>query len=175
MNMTWWAPVLYWFPSFVQLIQNYLVSRQQCSRPLLLWYLVFHIQGLILGPYLFLTFIDDYINQVFLSPGSHLVIYADDILLYCPISSPTDYKLTSTHWLVTISLNRTTCHSTPPNVKQCIFTLNTPTNSSPHLSHLMELSYWNCKYLGHWVTVSTNDYYNTLICLIALVSVFESQ
>ena len=32
MNMTWWAPVLYWFPSFVQLIQNYLASRQQCNN-----------------------------------------------------------------------------------------------------------------------------------------------
>ena len=43
--------------------------------------------------------------------------------------------------IIIIDLNRTTCNSTTTNVKQCIFILNTPTNSSPHLSHLMELSY----------------------------------
>ena len=84
MNMTWWAPVLYWFPSFVQLIQNYLASRQQCNNGV-----SSATSAVVSGvPHARIdtrttfvsNFIDNYyINQVFLSPGSHLVIYADDI------------------------------------------------------------------------------------------------
>ena len=48
-------------------------------------------QGSILEPLLFLIYIDD-ISQVNLSPGSKLVLYADDILLYRPISSVDDYR-----------------------------------------------------------------------------------
>ena len=47
-------------------------------------------QGSILGPLLFLIYMND-ISQVNLSPRSKLVLYADDILLYHPISSTDDY------------------------------------------------------------------------------------
>ena len=46
-------------------------------------------QGSILGPLLFLIYID-HISHVNLSPGSKLVLYGDDILLYRPIS---DYQM----------------------------------------------------------------------------------
>ena len=49
-------------------------------------------QGSILGPLLFLIYIDD-IAHIPLSEESKLVLYADDILLYHPISSPWDYEL----------------------------------------------------------------------------------
>ena len=80
------------------MIQNYLASRQQCNNG------VSSATSAVVsgvpharidtGPTFVLIFIDDYTNQVFLSLGSHLVIYADDILLYCPILFPADYKLT---------------------------------------------------------------------------------
>ena len=47
-------------------------------------------QGSILGPLLFLIYIDD-ITKVTLSQGSKLVLYADDILLYRPICTSEDY------------------------------------------------------------------------------------
>ncbi len=47
-------------------------------------------QGSLLGPLLFLIYVND-INGVGLSEGSKLVLYADDILLYRAIQSPEDY------------------------------------------------------------------------------------
>ena len=49
-------------------------------------------QGSVLGPLLFLIYIND-INDLRLSTGSKLVLYADDILLYRPIFSGKDYAL----------------------------------------------------------------------------------
>jgi len=48
-------------------------------------------QGSILGPLLFLIYIDD-IVKVTLSEGSKLVLYADDIFLYRPIRTNDDYS-----------------------------------------------------------------------------------
>ena len=48
-------------------------------------------QGFILGPLLFLIYIDN-IADVNLSDGSKIVLYADDILLYHPISLPMDLE-----------------------------------------------------------------------------------
>ena len=49
-------------------------------------------QGSVLGPLLFLIYINN-VNDLILSPGSKLVLYADDILLYRPIVSKNDYTL----------------------------------------------------------------------------------
>ena len=46
-------------------------------------------QGSILGPLLFLVFIND-IFSVQLSEGSLLLVYADDILLFKSLSSPSN-------------------------------------------------------------------------------------
>ena len=48
------------------------------------------LQGSILGPLLSLIYIDDVTNGLFF-PGTHIVFYADDILLYRTISSSSDY------------------------------------------------------------------------------------
>ena len=47
-------------------------------------------QGSVLGPLLFLLYVND-INDLSLSEGSKLVMYADDVLLYRPIISENDY------------------------------------------------------------------------------------
>ena len=84
-------------PHITTWIHNYLAERYQkvvlngeCSQ-------VSHVvsgvpQGSILGPLLFLIYIDD-ITDIALSPESKLVLYADDILLYRIISSRSDFNL----------------------------------------------------------------------------------
>ena len=47
-------------------------------------------QGSVLGPLLFLIYIDD-ITSLQLSEGTKISLYADDMLLYKPISSDNDY------------------------------------------------------------------------------------
>ncbi len=75
-------------------IHNYLVERQQSvvvngvsSEPTGVGSGV--PQGSIVGQLLFLIYVDN-ITKVNLSSGSRLVLYADDILLYRPISSLED-------------------------------------------------------------------------------------
>ena len=47
-------------------------------------------QGSVLGPLLFLLYIND-ITKLCLSPNTRLTLYADDMLLYKPVSSDTSY------------------------------------------------------------------------------------
>jgi len=67
-------------------------------------------QGSMLGPLLFLT----YINQVTalnLSEGTHMAVYADDILLYKPITCKEDYASLQSD-IGAIHKSITTCHLT---------------------------------------------------------------
>ena len=81
----------------VQWITDYLTNRMQyvvvngvASKPLSVISGV--PQGSVLGPLLFLIFING-IAELPLSPESKLVMYADDILLYRPIRQASDYHL----------------------------------------------------------------------------------
>ena len=47
------------------------------------------LQGLVLGPLLFLLYINNITSLPF-SPGTKVILYANDILLYKPISGPSD-------------------------------------------------------------------------------------
>ena len=48
-------------------------------------------QGSVLGPLLCIVYIDDVITKV--SPSSTILLFADDIALYCSIQSPADYTV----------------------------------------------------------------------------------
>ena len=48
-------------------------------------------QGSVLGPLLFLIYIDG-VGTISLSPGSQRVMFADDLLLYRPISRPSEFQ-----------------------------------------------------------------------------------
>ena len=76
-------------------------------------------QGLVLGPLLFLLYIND-ITEIQLSSGSVLNLFADDMLLYKPITSQHDYQSLQEdvnriqEWVNTnyLSLNSSKCKCT---------------------------------------------------------------
>jgi len=83
-------------PHLLEWIRSYLTDRQQkvvvggeasTETPVLSGV----PQGSVLGPLLFLVYIDD-VTEMHLSTGSILNLYADDMLLYKAISSQSDYQ-----------------------------------------------------------------------------------
>ena len=81
-------------PFLLRWIENYLTKREQfsvvngySSNPLQVLSGV--PQGSVLGPLLFITYINDVVNQIL--PDSSINLFADDIALYKTINAPEDY------------------------------------------------------------------------------------
>ena len=138
---------------------NYLKQRLQrvvlhgCTSP---WLPVVSgvPQGSILGPILFLLYINGIFN-VQLSKGSTLLVYADDILLFKPLSSPSDIQELQDdvdricEW---ISLNHLTIN-VAKSKSMCITRRRSSMLSFTILVNGSPLEKVKCfKYLGLWIT-----------------------
>ena len=83
-------------PFLLRWVENYLTARHQHvvvegEKSTAAHVLSGVPQGSILGPLLFLVYIDD-INNMSLSPGACRVIFADDVCIYRPICCQADYE-----------------------------------------------------------------------------------
>ena len=73
-------------------------------------------QGSVLGPLLFLIYINDAVHEA-LDSHTHIILYADDILLYRVISNTTDYSMLQTD-INTVS-TWVTSNNLSLNVEKC--------------------------------------------------------
>ena len=81
--------IVQWISSFVLCRSQHVVVEGECSP--FLSVLSGVLQGSILGPVLFLIFIDDVVNQF--SSGSQFSVFADDMALYRPIRTTVNYSI----------------------------------------------------------------------------------
>ena len=109
-------------PYIIQWVNSYLSNRSQLvvvegTSSSILPVLSGVPQGSVLGPLLFLIFINDVVTQI--SPGSSLSLFADDMALYRPISSAGDLSVVQrdissiSTWVRVnfLSLQPTKCHA----------------------------------------------------------------
>ncbi len=95
-------------------------------------------QGSILGPLLFLIYIDD-ITQVNLSAESKFVLNADDILLYRPIRSSEDYPALQADIEALSSWSTLNALTSSLSASPCLSLGKRATIFHLHLCHSMEL------------------------------------
>ena len=104
-------------------ITDFLTERRQCvgvegATSLPLPVLSGVPQGSVLGPLLFIIYIDGLTNVL---SNSSISLYADDLLLYRPIRPPPIIRLCRRmlmHWLTGFQL--TNCSSTAVNARVCL-------------------------------------------------------
>ena len=82
------GPLWLWFRSYQTNHKQVVKINNQLSDPLPVSYGV--PQGSILGPLLFLIFINDIVSCI---SYSKILLFADDSKCFCPISVPRDYQL----------------------------------------------------------------------------------
>ena len=146
-------------PYLVQWIASYLCERQQAvcvegSSSSYLPVLSGVPQGSVLGPLLFLTYIDE-VSEVNISDGS-LLLYADDIVLYRTIRSSGDYlHLQNDVNALTDCVSSSLLNLNPAKCKYMIITrkrqaILPPTPLTVMGNTLDKVS--SFKYLGVWIT-----------------------
>ena len=113
-------------------------------------------QGSILGPLLFILYIND-LSTLPISPSSKIILYADDILLSCPIKSPSSFQSAQSD-INLISSCISALHLTiNPNKTKLMIITRKPARFSSSLppllisGHAIERVY-SYKYLGILIT-----------------------
>ena len=107
-------------------------------------------QGSVLGPLLFIIYIDD-ITDLQLSDGS-MTLYADDIMLYCPIYTPADYSLVQQD--IDDICTWTTNNLLKFNLNKCKYMVRSPHQPVTPLTvdNLPIEQVQSYRYLGVWLT-----------------------